>query len=194
MIIINDRLTAKRQTTRTANAFSTKERNMTDKFRSIRIAACVLATLATAPALAGSAADGMSASEPFVRMVPPGTANTGAFMVIKNADDKDHKVVKADSPAAKVVELHTHTNEGGVMKMRPVKDIDVKAKGEAVLKPGSLHVMMIGLKQDLKEGDSVPITLHFEDGSSKELKAPVRKIQTEMKMEKKQEMKHDHMH
>lgn len=167
---------------------------MTDKFRSIRIAATILATLIAAPALAGSAADGMTANDPFVRMVPPGTANTGAFMVIKNADDKDHKVVKAESPAAKVVELHTHISEGGVMKMRPVKDIEVKAKGEAVLKPGSLHVMLIGLKQELKEGDSVPITLYFEDGSKKEVKAPVRKIQAEMKMEMKQEMKHEHMH
>lgn len=167
---------------------------MTTKFRSIRIAASILATLIAAPALAGSAADGMTANDPFVRMVPPGTANTGAFMVIKNADDKDHKVVKAESPAAKVVELHTHVSEGGVMKMRPVKDIEVKAKGEAVLKPGSLHVMLIGLKQELKEGDSVPITLYFEDGSKKEVKAPVHKIQAEMKMEMKQEMKHEHMH
>lgn len=164
---------------------------MTNKFRSIRVAACVLGTLIAAPALAGSAAESVSANEPYVRMVPTGIANTGAFMVLKNANDKDHKLVKAESPVAKAVELHTHANEGGVMKMRPVKDIEVKAKGEAVLKPGSLHVMLIGLKQELKEGDNVPITLTFEDGSSKKVEAPVRKIQTEMKMEMKHEgMKH----
>jgi copper(I)-binding protein len=164
---------------------------MTTKFRSIRIAACVLGTLIAAPVLAGSAAESVSANEPFVRMAPPGMTNTGAFMVLMNADSKDHKLVKADSPVAKAVELHTHTNEGGVMKMRPVKDIEIKAKGEAVLKPGSLHVMLIGLKQELKEGDNVPITLTFEDGSSKKVEAPVRKIQTEMKMEMKHEgMKH----
>ncbi|HUX63341.1 copper chaperone PCu(A)C [Sulfuricella sp.] len=161
---------------------------MTTKFHSIRIAACVLATLIAAPVLAGSAAESVSANEPFVRMTPPGTTNSGAFMVLKNADSKDHKLVKAESPVAKAVELHTHTNEGGVMKMRPVKDIEIKSKGEAVLKPGSLHVMLIGLKQDLKEGDNVAITLTFEDGSSKKVEAPVRKIQTEMKME----MTHDH--
>jgi copper(I)-binding protein len=161
---------------------------MTVKFRSIRIAACVLATLIAAPVLAGSAAESVSANDPYVRMVPPGMTVSGAFMVLKNADSKDHKLVKAESPVAKAVELHTHTNEGGVMKMRPVKDIEVKAQGEAVLKPGSLHVMLIGLKQELKEGDNVPITLTFEDGSSKKVEAPVRKIQTEMKME----MKHDH--
>lgn len=163
---------------------------MTANFRSVRIAACILSTLIAAPALAGSAAESISANDPFVRMVPPGTANTGAFMVLKNPNDKDHKLVKAESPAAKVVELHTHTMEGGMMKMRPVKDIEIKAKGEAVLKPGSLHVMLIGLKQELKEGDNVPITLTFDDGSSKKVDAPVRKIQTEMKME----MKHDTQH
>lgn len=166
---------------------------MTTTFRSIRIAACVLGALIAAPVLAGSAAESISANDPYVRMAPPGIANTGAFMVLKNASDKDHKLVKAESPAAKVVELHTHNMVGGVMEMRPVKDVEVKAKGEAVLKPGSLHVMLIGLKQQLKEGDSVPITLTFEDGSSKKVEAPVRKIQTEMKMEMKHDMQHEGM-
>ena len=161
---------------------------MTVKFHSIRIAACILATLIASPALAGSAAESVSANEPYVRMTPPGMTVSGAFMVLKNTDSKDHNLVKAESPVAQAVELHTHINEGGVMKMRPVKGIEVKAKGEAVLKPGSLHVMLIGLKQELKEGGNVPITLIFEDGSSKKIEMPVRKIQTEMKME----MKHDH--
>jgi copper(I)-binding protein len=59
--------------------------------------------------------------------------------------------------------------------MRPVPAIEIKAKGEAVLKPGGLHVMMIDLKAPLKEGDSVPITLTFDDGSSKQVDARVVK-------------------
>lgn len=167
---------------------------MTVKFRSIRIAACVLTTLIAAPVLAGSAAESISANEPFVRMTPPGTTNTGAFMVLKNADSKDHKLVKAESTVAKATELHTHTNEGGVMKMRPVKDIEIKSKGEAVLKPGSLHVMLIDLKQPLKEGDNVALKLTFEDDSSKEIAAPVRKIQAPMPMQMPAGMDHKHMH
>ncbi|HUW49714.1 MAG TPA: copper chaperone PCu(A)C [Sulfuricella sp.] len=165
---------------------------MTGKFRSIRIATCMMGALIAAPVLAGPAAESISVSDPYVRIVPTGMTNTSAFMVLKNSDSKDHKLVKAESSASKVTELHTHTNEGGVMKMRPVKDIDIKAKGEAALKPGSLHVMMIGLKRELKEGDNVAITLTFEDGSSKKVEVPARKIQTEMKMEMKQEMVHDH--
>ena len=124
--------------------------------------------------LAG-AADTVSVQDPYIRLAPPNAPATAAFMVIKNSGDKDVKVVKADNPVSRVSELHTHINDGGVMKMRPVPGIEVKAKGEAVLKPGGLHVMMIDLKAPMKEGDSVPITLTFEDGSSKQVDAKVVK-------------------
>ena len=126
----------------------------------------------SAGVLAGSA-DNVSVQDPYVRLAPPNAPATGAFMVIKNNGDKDVKVVKADNPVSKVTELHTHLNEGGVMKMRPVPSIEVKAKGEAVLKPGSLHVMMIDIKAPMKEGDVVPITLSFDDGSTKQVDAKV---------------------
>jgi len=123
-----------------------------------------------------AAADTVSVENPYVRLVPPSAQTTGAFMVIRNNGDKDVKVLKADNPVSKVTELHTHLNEGGVMKMRQVPAIDIKAKGEAVLQPGGLHVMLIDLKAPLKEGDVVPITLNFDDGSSKKVEAKVQKI------------------
>ena len=126
----------------------------------------------SAGVLAG-AADNVTVQDPYVRLAPPNAPATGAFMVIKNNGDKDVKVLKADNPVSKVTELHTHLHEGGVMKMRPVSAIEVKAKGEAVLKPGGLHVMMIDLKAPMKEGDIVPITLTFDDGSSKQVDAKV---------------------
>lgn len=131
--------------------------------------------LFSAGVLAAGAADNISVQDPYVRLAPPNAPATGAFMVIKNAGDKDVKVVKADNPASKVTELHTHINDGGVMRMRPVPAIEVKAKGEAVLKPGGLHVMLIDLKGPMKEGDKVAITLGFDDGSSKQVEAPVKK-------------------
>ena len=128
--------------------------------------------LVSAGVFAG-AADNVVVQDPYVRLAPPNAPATGAFMVIKNNGDKDVTVLKADNPVSKVTELHTHLNEGGVMKMRPVPAIDIKAKGEAVLKPGGLHVMMIDLKAPMKEGDVVPITLTFDDGSSKKVEAKV---------------------
>ena len=145
----------------------------------------VLGLILSAGVIAGSA-DQISVLDPYVRLAPPNAPATGAFMVIKNNGDQDVKILKADNPVSKVTELHTHLNEGGVMKMRPLPAIDIKAKGEAVLKPGGMHVMMIDLKVPMKAGDVVPMTLTFSDGSSKQFDARVvRPIAAGMPMEHK---------
>ena len=135
----------------------------------------LLASLMVSAGALAAAADMVTVDEPYVRLAPPNAPATAAFMVLKNAGDKDVKVLKADNPASKATELHTHLNENGVMKMRPVAAIDIKSKGEAVLKPGGLHVMLINLNAPMKEGDIVPITLTFDDGSSKKIDARVIK-------------------
>jgi periplasmic copper chaperone A len=143
-----------------------------------RLALSLAATLAcglSAGAYAAGAADKVSAVGPFIRLAPPGAQATGAYMVLKNGGDKDVTVVKASSPAAKVAELHDHINDGGVMKMRPVPSITIKARGDVVLKPGSLHVMLVDLNAPMKEGDKVAIMLGFDDGSSKQVDATVMK-------------------
>ncbi len=138
-----------------------------------------LSTLAVALLLSNGvwagAADNIAVQDAYVRLAPPNAPATGAFMVIKNNGDKDVRVVKADNKLSKLTELHTHVNDGGVMKMRPVPVIEIKAKGEVALKPGGLHVMLIDLKAPMKEGDVVPIALGFDDGSSKTVDAKVMK-------------------
>lgn len=142
-----------------------------------------IALLALAlPAYAAGLADQVSVADPYVRMAPPGSKTTGAFMTLKNAGDKEAKLVTAASSAANVTELHNHINDGGVMRMRQVKEIAVPAKGEVALKPGSYHVMLIDMKAPLKEGDHVVINLGFADGSSKEVHATVKKPMAEMPM------------
>lgn len=138
------------------------------------LAGLFAAAMSCGIAHAAGAADQISVSDAYVRQAPPGAMATGAFMVIRNAGPKEVRVVKASNPASRLTELHTHLNEGGVMKMRQVKDIPVPPGGETVLKPGGLHVMMIELKSPLKEGDMVPITLGLDDGSSKEISVPVK--------------------
>ena len=133
----------------------------------------IVAGLLFSAGVLAAAADQITVVDPYVRLAPPNAPATGAFMVIKNNGEQDTKVIKAANPASKITELHTHLNEGGVMKMRPVAAIEVKAKGEAVLKPGGLHVMLIDLKAPMAEGDMVPITLTFDDGSSKTIDAKV---------------------
>lgn len=86
----------------------------------------------------------------------------GAFMTIKNAGHAADKLVAAKADISGKVELHTHIKDGDVMRMRQVPHIDVPAMGKAVLQPGGLHVMFMGLKNPLKEGSKFPLTLVFE--------------------------------
>ncbi|MBS1229999.1 MAG: periplasmic copper chaperone [Proteobacteria bacterium] len=134
--------------------------------------------LAAAFPLLSFAADGaLRIDDPYVRLVPPNAPASAAFMVISNSGSTERQLLKAQSPAAKSVELHTHINDHGVMKMRQVDRIAIKANGQTELKPGSYHIMLIDLAQALNEGDSVPLTLSFDDGSTQQISAPVRRIQ-----------------
>lgn len=150
------------------------------KIRALAFAVAGLSAGFASVAFAGSAADSVTAADAYIRAVPPGQPNSAAFMVLKNGDSVDHALVEAASPAAKVVELHTHVHEDGMMKMRPVDKIEIKAGGETALQPGGLHIMLIDLTQPLTPGERVPVTLTFEDGTSKNVEAEVRKLQMQM--------------
>ena len=141
---------------------------------------CAAAALTIMATTAATAADTtLRIHEPYIRLAPPGAAATGAFMRIENTGAADRTLIKAESPAAKSVELHTHLNENGVMKMREVPGIAIKARGQTELKPGSFHVMLIGMTRVLQAGDTVPITLNFDNGDKQQINAPVRSIHAE---------------
>lgn len=93
---------------------------------------------------------------------PALAGGTGAgFMTLRSTGGAD-RLVSAASPAARTVELHTMTMDGGIMRMRPVPDIPVPAGGTVTLAPGGMHVMLIGLTAPLRAGDRIPVTLTFE--------------------------------
>jgi copper(I)-binding protein len=127
-------------------------------------------------AAAETAADETQVDEPYARAVPAVMDNSAMFMTLRNTGSREHALVRAGSDAAKVVELHTHINDNGVMRMRPVPKIDIGAGGATVLKPGGLHVMLIGLQRPLEVGDTVNVDLEFEDGSRKAVVAEVRPV------------------
>ena len=149
----------------------------------------LITTLSAANVWADQAADIM-VSDPFAREVPPGAPASASFMTLQNASDADIKITSAQSDVAKVVELHTHTNDNGVMRMRQIPFIDIPANGNTHLKPGGLHIMLIGPHQPLKAGEQIEVTLNFEDGSQKTVTMPVKKIMGMMK----HKMNHGHHH
>ena len=137
-----------------------------------------LLALATPFSLAADTA-ALRVDAPYLRLPPPGAAATGAFMRIDNAGSSERQLVRADSPAADKVELHTHLNENGVMKMRQVDAVTVEAGSSVAFKPGSYHIMLIGLHNPLKAGQRVPLTLVFEKSGQATVEVQVDAVDTE---------------
>ncbi len=145
-----------------------------------------LLALAFSASVLADAATTVMVEKPFARKAIKAQRNSAAFMTLHN-NGPAVAVVAAESPVAEIVELHTHVHDNGVMRMRKIDKIELPAGGEVTLQPGGLHVMLLGLKQDLNEGERISVTLKFSDGSSKTIEAPVRMVMRP----KMKGMKHD---
>ena len=135
-----------------------------------RFALAAAALLVALPAAAQ-----VTVTDPWIRGTVQGQMATGAFMKLQSA--KDARLVEATSPVAGVVEIHEMALDNNVMRMRAVKAVSLPAGRVVELKPGGYHVMLMGLKQQMKEGEVVPVTLVVESGGKREtieVKAPVR--------------------
>lgn len=132
-------------------------------------------------------------SDQRVRAVPPSQTVTGGFVTITNTGNSDLAIVEASSPISEVVELHTHIRQDDKMMMRRIPQIDLPAMGTTMLQPGGLHLMFIGLKQPLAEGDQVEVNIKLNDGSSEQLVMPVQMVQPMMQGHQHgNQMKHAH--
>ena len=98
---------------------------------------------------------------PWARATPGAVKNSAAFMVFDNKGAAD-KLLSATGDVAREIQIHSMITEAGVMKMREIKSLDIPASGKAELKPGGYHIMLIGLKDGLKEGQKFPLKLKFE--------------------------------
>jgi copper(I)-binding protein len=116
--------------------------------------------------------------DPWVRGTVAGQKATGMFGQVVSTSGG--KLVSASSPVAGVVEIHEMVMDGNVMKMRAIAGLELPAGKPVDLKPGGYHVMLMDLKQELKTGESVPVTLVIEGAGGKresvELKAPVKAL------------------
>lgn len=99
--------------------------------------------------------------------------NSAAYMTIRNTGGAD-RLLAVQCDAAQAVELHTMEMKDNVMQMRPVEGIDVPANGQVELKPGGYHVMLIGLKRELKTDETITVKLRFEKAGEVEVPARVR--------------------
>ncbi|PXW98087.1 hypothetical protein C7444_103181 [Sphaerotilus hippei] len=147
----------------------------------------VPSALVLALGLAGAAQAQVQVADPWVRATAMQQKATGAFMQLTSPGDA--RLLSVSSPVAGVVEIHEMAMDGQVMRMRAVPGLDLPAGKAVELKPGGYHVMLMDLKQPLKAGDSVPLTLVLEGRDRQrqtlEVKAPVRALGGQPMMEHK---------
>ncbi|GMQ49536.1 copper chaperone PCu(A)C [Vibrio sp. 10N] len=142
----------------------------------------LLSAIALAPLSMAQAA--IDVNDVYARATPPNATTSAVFGTIENTGNEVRTIVSASSQASSVVELHDVIKEGDVMKMRQVNTIDIPANGKTILKPGSLHVMLLDVKAPMKEGDTINVELTFANGEVKVLTVPVKKVMSGMKHHK----------
>jgi periplasmic copper chaperone A len=127
-------------------------------WRRIMGAICVALLLAACGAEDGGPV--VAVTDPWVRATVAGQDTTAGYMQLKS--QVAAKLVKTTSPSAEAVEVHSMKMEGGVMRMEPVGTLDLR-KGETVkLAPGGLHLMLMGVKKPLAQGEKVVLVLSVE--------------------------------
>lgn len=120
----------------------------------------------------------VAVKDPWVRATVPQQRATGAFMHLTASQDT--RLVEVRSGIANVVEIHEMSMDRDVMKMRAVSGLDLPGGKSVELKPGGYHIMLMDLKQQMKEGDTVSLTLVLEDKDKKrntlDVRAPVKPL------------------
>lgn len=136
----------------------------------------------------------VTVKDAWMRATVPQQKATGAFMQLQSVQDA--KLISAQSPVAGVVEVHEMRMDGGVMRMRAVPSLPLPAGKAVDLKPGGYHVMLMDLKSQVKDGDTVPVTLVVEGADGKrqslDLKVPARAAAAAPAMNHGEGHKHKH--
>lgn len=117
-------------------------------------------------------AGALQIAHPWTRAAQAG-GNGAGYLSVANPGTAD-RLLGATSPAAARVELHRVEDDNGVMRMREVTDgLAVPPNGELKLAPGGLHIMLLGLKQNLAPGQMIPLSLRFERAGAVEVELKV---------------------
>ena len=136
----------------------------------------VLAALLLAVAPIPAQAADIMVMEAFARASATPSAGAAAAYVSVMNHGGDDRLLGVASPAARTAEIHRTEIVDGVMKMQSVEALEIAAHGKLEMKPGGYHIMFMGLKQPLKQGEEIDLTLRFEKAGELTVKVPVRGV------------------
>jgi len=143
----------------------------------LALVAAFAALLASPTLAADYTAGSLKISTPWARATPKGAQVGGGFMTITNTGTTPDRLVGGSSGISSSFEVHEMSMDGGIMKMRMLRDgLEIKPGETVTLKPGSYHVMFIGLKDQLKQGDTFKGTLQFEKAGKVDVEYKVESI------------------
>jgi len=108
-------------------------------------------------------ASSVAVERPWARATPAGAKTGAAYMTVTNKGQSTERLLGATTPVADKVQIYRATEEDGIARMRELGAIEIAPAEKLILKPGDIHMMMIGLKEPLKEGQTFPLTLEFEN-------------------------------
>lgn len=121
------------------------------------------------------AEDKIAITDAWVREVPPGSSVSAAYLTIKNTGSEADKLNAISSDAAENVEIHRSSVDGqGVAKMEMIKVLELPAGEKVELKPGGMHLMLIGLKESLVGKDKITLILDFDESDNVSIEVPVK--------------------
>ncbi len=141
----------------------------------MRYKAFVVMFLALWSSLSWAAQGQVVASDPWIREAPPGVSMWAGFVTLKNTSDRPVALVRAESPAFHMVELHRSVVENGLVRMREQQRIEITPGASLALQPGGYHLMLMHARQPVRAGERLPIVLHFDNGQQLELAFAVRR-------------------
>jgi copper(I)-binding protein len=113
---------------------------------------------------------------PWARATPGGAKTGAAYLTVINNGASADQLLDATTPVSDKVQFHRTTEENGVSRMREVRAVDVAPHARTAFDPGGMHIMLVGLKQPLKEGQTFPLALTFAKAGKVDVTVPVAKI------------------
>ena len=122
------------------------------------------------------AANTVVVEQPWARATPKGAKTGAVYMTLINNGTSADQLVDATTPLATKVQFHQETEENGVSRMREMPNVDLPPGAKVIFKPGEMHMMLVGLKEPLTEGQTLPLTLHFEHAGNVEVTVPIEKV------------------
>lgn len=128
-------------------------------------------------------ADGISIEDPYARAAGASAMAGAAFMTIHNDSETDDRLVAASADVSARVELHTHIADGDVMRMVEVEEgFAIPAGGMHSLKRGGDHVMFMGINTPFEQGETISVTLTFEQAGDITIDIPIDNERNDMMM------------